>query len=125
MKRPLKRVIAGPTKMRKKSDLFSFVSAGMDDGRAEKADSIPLRRPIFPRNHTREYLMHKFWSRKPHNIVASYIANFSSPGEIVLDPFGGSGVTLIEAGRLGRRAISNDASELATFVARNTARPGD
>jgi hypothetical protein len=69
--------------------------------------------------------MHKFWSRKPHNVVAAYIANFSSPGEIVLDPFGGSGVSLIEAERLGRRAINNDASELATFIARNTARPGD
>ncbi|NMC06251.1 MAG: hypothetical protein GYA24_13630 [Candidatus Lokiarchaeota archaeon] len=79
-----------------------------------------LARPLFPHNHTPEYLMHKYWSRKPHNIVAAYIAAYSGPGEIVLDPFGGSGVTVNEALRLGRRAISFDASPLATFIARNT-----
>ncbi len=80
-----------------------------------------LARPLFPHNHTPEYLMHKYWSRKPHNIVAAYIANYSRPGETVLDPFGGSGVTLNEALRLGRRGISFDANPLATFISRNTA----
>jgi len=79
-----------------------------------------ITRPIFPHNHTPEYLMHKFWSRKPHNIVAAYIANYSKPGEVVLDPFGGSGVTLNEALRLGRHAVSFDANPLATFISRNT-----
>ncbi|MEX2718071.1 MAG: DNA methyltransferase [Candidatus Sigynarchaeota archaeon] len=64
--------------------------------------------------------MHKFWSRKPHNIVAAYITNYSRPGEVVLDPFGGSGVTLNEALRLGRRVISFDTNPLATFISRNT-----
>ncbi|MBN2150617.1 MAG: hypothetical protein JW839_04125 [Candidatus Lokiarchaeota archaeon] len=79
-----------------------------------------IDRPLFPHYHTPEYLMHKFWSRKPHNIVAAYIENYSRPGEVVLDPFGGSGVTLNEALRLGRRAISFDVNPLATFISRNT-----
>jgi 16S rRNA G966 N2-methylase RsmD len=85
----------------------------------QKPDDIT--RPLFPHNHTPDYLMHKYWSRKPHNIVAAYIVNYSRPGETVLDPFGGSGVTLNEALRLGRRGISFDANPLATFISRNTA----
>ena len=77
-------------------------------------------RPLFPHNHSPEYLMHKFWSRKPHNIIAAYIANYSADGDVVLDPFGGSGVTINEALRLGRRGISIDANELATFITKNT-----
>nr|MDO8111446.1 DNA methyltransferase [Candidatus Sigynarchaeota archaeon] len=84
-----------------------------------------IARPIFPHNHSPEYLMHKFWSRKPHNIIAVYIANYSNAGDIVLDPFGGSGVTANEALHLGRRAISIDANELATFIARSTIAPVD
>ena len=64
--------------------------------------------------------MHKFWSRKPHNIIAAYIANYSKNGDVVLDPFGGSGVTINEALRLGRRGISIDTNELATFITKNT-----
>lgn len=83
-------------------------------------DRDHIKRPIFPYNHSPEYLMHKFWSRKPHNIVAAYIADYSNDCDVVLDPFGGSGVTVNEALRLGRRGISIDANELATFITKNT-----
>ncbi|MFQ6062383.1 MAG: DNA methyltransferase, partial [Methanosarcinales archaeon] len=33
--------------------------------------------------------MHKYWARKPHNVVAEYIKKYSEEGEIVLDPFCG------------------------------------
>ena len=67
-----------------------------------------LTRPLFPHTHSREYLMHKYWSRKPHNIVASYIEQYSKEGDLVLDPFGGSGVTLNESLHLGRQCINVD-----------------
>ncbi len=41
---------------------------------------------------------------KPVALVATAVANSSRPGEVVLDPFGGSGSTLIACEQLGRSA---------------------
>jgi len=71
------------------------------------------------------YLMHKYWARKPHNIVAEYVKRSTSPGDIVLDPFSGSGVTVLEAIRAGRKAIGFDLNPLATFIAECTALPAN
>jgi 16S rRNA G966 N2-methylase RsmD len=75
--------------------------------------------------HTAMYLMHKYWARKPHNVVAKYIKNYSQEDEIVLDPFCGSGVTPIEAIRHHRKAIGIDLNPMATFITRQTAIPAD
>jgi 16S rRNA G966 N2-methylase RsmD len=69
------------------------------------------------------YLMHKYWARKPHNVVGEYIEHYSKKGEIVLDPFAGSGVTAIEALKLGRKAIAIDIDPMATFITRMTLKP--
>jgi len=49
------------------------------------------------------YSMHKYWSRKPSEIIAEYIESYTEPGDIILDAFSGSGVTIIEALKLGRK----------------------
>ena len=41
---------------------------------------------------------------KPVELVERAIRNSSRPGDVVLDPFGGSGSTLIAAEKSGRRA---------------------
>ncbi len=69
------------------------------------------------------YLMHKWWARKPHNVIHDYIEHYTSKGIIVLDPFCGSGVTPIEAIKMGRKAIGVDLDPIATFITRMTARP--
>ena len=46
------------------------------------------------------------------------IARLSLPGELVFDPFGGSGTTALEAVRLGRRALSIDANPVGTLIGR-------
>jgi DNA modification methylase len=51
-------------------------------------------------------------------IPASLIGVLSSPGEIVLDPFVGSGTTLVEAQRLGRRSIGIDLSPISCLATR-------
>jgi adenine-specific DNA methylase len=42
------------------------------------------------------------------------------PGEIVLDPFGGSGVTAMEAIKAGRKAISLDLNPMSAFLIEST-----
>jgi len=68
-----------------------------------------------PETYTGMYGMHKYWSKKPHNLVARYIEKYSKSGEIVLDPFCGSGVTAIESVRLNRRAIGIDVNPIAVL----------
>jgi len=78
---------------------------------------------ISAKTHTSMYLMHKYWARKPHNVVAEYVKHYSKRGEIVLDPFCGSGVTAIEALKHGRKAIAIDLDPMATFVTQMTILP--
>lgn len=78
---------------------------------------------LVAKTHSSMYLMHKYWARKPHNVVSEYILHYSKEGDIVLDPFSGSGVTAIEAMKLGRKAIAIDLDPIAAFITRETARP--
>ncbi len=79
--------------------------------------------PIQPEHHPPMYLMHKWWARKPHNIMAEYIQAYSLPNDIIFDPFMGSGVVPIEAIHLGRRAIGLDINPMSAFIAKNTGMP--
>jgi 16S rRNA G966 N2-methylase RsmD len=68
--------------------------------------------------HSSEYLIHKYWSRKPANVVRALIERYTRPGDLVIDPFCGSGVTLIEAARLGRRSVGIDVNPIAALLTR-------
>ncbi|WP_353180893.1 DNA methyltransferase [Salinisphaera sp. T5B8] len=50
-------------------------------------------------------------------VAAQLIRDFTEPGELVLDPFCGSGTLNIEAAALGRRSFGTDIDPLAVFVA--------
>ena len=52
-------------------------------------------------------------ARKPYNVVSEIIKRFSPIGGCVYDPMFGSGTTLIEASKLGRRVIGTDINLLA------------
>ncbi len=69
------------------------------------------------------YLMHKYWSKKPSEIIREYIKSYTAEGDIVLDPFGGYGTTAIEALRLGRRAIIIDLNPMSNFISRTVLEP--
>lgn len=62
--------------------------------------------------------LHPYPAKFPPQIPAKAISALSLPGDVVMDPFGGSGTTAVEAVRLGRRAISVDANPLSAMVGR-------
>jgi DNA modification methylase len=89
----------------------------------ENLNVVHIDHAISPQAHTPMYLMHKYWARKPHNVVGEYIEHYSKKGEIVLDPFVGSGVTAIEALKRGRKAIAIDIDPISTFITHMTLKP--
>ena len=62
------------------------------------------------------YNMHTYWSKKPHDAIQQYIQHFTVPGDLVLDPFSGSGGTALATLIEGRKSIAIDASPAATFI---------
>lgn len=70
--------------------------------------------------HSPMYIMHKFFARKQEDVIRKYIQTYSKEGDIVLDPFCGSGVMIGESLRLGRKAIGVDINPVAIFITRNT-----
>ena len=71
------------------------------------------------------YAMHKYWSKKPPNIVAFLVERYSRKGDIVLDPFSGYGVTGIEALRLDRKTVLIDLNPIATHISKVIIEPLD
>lgn len=78
-------------------------------------EAIPAAR----QQDARHYGVHPYFTRRPANVVRTYIERYSREGDVVLDPFGGTGVTAIEAMLLGRRAIHNDLNPFANFIAKS------
>jgi len=73
----------------------------------------------------RHFGVHPYFTRQVWNVVQEYIKNFSQPGDIVLDPFGGSGVTLIESLILKRKGIHIDINPLSVFLTQHLITPID
>lgn len=84
----------------------------------ERAAIEPISQPIVPRKQgaKRHYGSHSYFTKRAWNVVQEYINYFSEPGELVLDPFGGSGITAIEALVLRRRAIHVDLAPWANLM---------
>lgn len=62
--------------------------------------------------------LHPYPAKFPPQIPGQLISALSLPGDLVFDPFGGSGTTAVECVRLRRRAISLDANPLSTLLGR-------
>ncbi len=82
-------------------------------------------KPIESTKATAIYNMHTYWSKKPHGAIQQYIRHYTSPGDLVLDPFCGSGGTALAALMEGRKAIAIDRSPAATFITKNYCTPVD
>lgn len=71
------------------------------------------------------YLAHSYHTKVPPEAIAPFIEHYTQPGDVVLDPFCGSGMTGVAAALAGRRAILNDLSPAAVHLAWNHTRPCD
>lgn len=74
----------------------------------------------YQKEHSRIYKIHKYWARKPWYIVEKYINEYSNSGDIVMDPFCGSGCTGLEATINGRNFRGQDLNPTALQVTRGT-----
>ena len=55
--------------------------------------------------------------QKPTEIVEAYIRHSTRPGDLVIDPFAGSGTTMVCAAKLGRRSIGCEISSDVVAIA--------
>ena len=61
-------------------------------------------------------------TQKPVELLSYFVEKSSLPGETVLDPYMGSGSTLVAARMLGRRAIGIEIEERYCEIAANRVR---
>jgi SAM-dependent methyltransferase len=60
--------------------------------------------------------MHRYFARRPFTLFEFLVRRYSKPGDLVLDPFCGGGVTLVEGYLAGRKAAGIDLNPLAAFI---------
>ena len=96
------------------------ISAITPSKRENLVDQEPLKKIIIPRKQASQVhaRTHPYFTRRPWNVIQEYIRYYSDPGDVILDPFGGSGVTVIEALILGRKGIYFDINPIAAFMTR-------
>jgi hypothetical protein len=95
-------------------NLFDYASV-------EPPDQITTRK----QTARRHFGVHGYFTRQSWDLVQAYIKVFSRPGDVVLDPYGGTGVTLVESLMLGRKGIHIDLNPLSEFMVKNLIQPVD
>ena len=65
------------------------------------------------------YMAHAYLTKVPVTAIAPFIEAFTEPGDVVLDPFAGSGMTGVAALVTGRRAVLYDVSVLGRHIGSN------
>lgn len=72
------------------------------------------------------YRMHSYHlGKKPYTAIEAYIRHHTAEGDLILDPFCGSGSTALSALLNRRKAVAIDASPAATFITRFYVSPCD
>ena len=95
------------------------------DAAHDNYDVPAFNTPIETTKATAIYNMHTYWSKKPHDAIRQYIRHYTQEGDLVFDPFCGSGGTALAALMEGRKAIAIDRSPAATFITKNYCTPVD
>ncbi len=85
----------------------------------------PYQKSISAGKNTYVYDAHTYHTKVPPRGIELLIEYYTRPGDVVLDPFCGSGMTGVAATQRGRKAILSDLSPAAAFIAFNLNTPLD
>jgi hypothetical protein len=83
----------------------------------------PFAQPVKAGKNSPIYNAHSYHTKVPPEGIVPYIEHYTDPGDLILDPFCGSGMTGVAALLTGRHAILNDLSPAAVHIARNYTTP--
>lgn len=78
----------------------------------------PLAEAVKALPHRPVYRMHRYFARRPYSVFAELVRHYSRPDDVILDPFCGGGVTLVEGVLQGRRVVGFDINPMAVNVTR-------
>ena len=86
-------------------------------------DRPPLRLvvPPVPQHDSPVGKVHPYWARKPLNVVVWLMELLSEPGDVVVDPFSGSGTTMLAGALRDRLVVAADINPLSSFLTRSIA----
>lgn len=86
-------------------------------GTQARADDAPRRLAFGEHAHKLTHNAFRYPAKFHPPVARALVEMVSRPGDTVLDPFCGSGTTLVEALAAGRNAVGTDVDPLAAFVA--------
>jgi DNA modification methylase/transcriptional regulator with XRE-family HTH domain len=95
------------------------------DGSAPKVVPSSPRDAVPGARNSAVYTAHSYHTKVPPEAITPFIEHFTRPGDIVLDPFAGSGMTGVATALAGRRCILSDLSVVSRHLAYNHTRPCD
>jgi DNA modification methylase/transcriptional regulator with XRE-family HTH domain/predicted RNA-binding Zn-ribbon protein involved in translation (DUF1610 family) len=114
------------------TDSGDFVSGYLANRGAlpKPSGSVPIARPLAAvrvsgGRNSAFYLAHSYHTKVPPEAIRPFIEHYTRPGDTVLDPFCGSGMTGVAATLAGRRSILNDLSPAAIHLSWNHTRQCD
>jgi 16S rRNA G966 N2-methylase RsmD len=80
---------------------------------------VSMPQDIYVKRSDPVYMAHAYLTKVPLAAITPFISAFTKPGDVVVDPFAGSGMTGIAAALLGRRARLFDISVLGQHIGLN------
>jgi DNA modification methylase len=113
---------------RKDIDAFLAKNARPYESENDSYERQPYNENVKVGKNTPIYNAHSYHTKVPYQGIIPFIEHYTEPGDLILDPFCGSGMTGVAALLCPsgvRKAILNDLSPAAIHIARNYCTPCD
>src|SRR5450759_2563358 len=108
-------------------NLAAFIAqhAHAYDAATDAYRRAPFAQPVKEGRSGAIYNAHSYHTKVPPQGIVPYIEHYTEAGDLILDPFCGSGMTGVAALMTGRNVVLNDLSPAAVHIARNYCTPVD